>query len=447
MKAQRSALANGSRVALTTLGCKVNAYESAIIAQRLGADHWTRVGERECADLYVINSCTVTAEADRQTRQAVRRALRLNPAARVVVTGCYAQNDPQACADIPGVSLVVGNGQKLSIPGLICDLPVPSERPAPVRMEQSVNVPIQLLNGYHDRSRALVQVQQGCDQSCTFCVIHRARGASRSLAVDAVVRQVRRFIAQGYREIVVCGIDLGSYGQERGGPAVSLAALLAYIANLPGDFRIRLSSLDPVHLDDQLLEVLASSPRFCPYLHLSIQCGSTLILKRMGRRYDAALVRERVVQARGRIPGLILGGDIMVGFPTESAEDFAQTLRLIDELDIIYPHVFTYSARPGTPAARISRQVPKNVRRERAAILRQTGQQLRTRALESQLWQEAEILVEQVNPGGSAAYHGRLANYMPVWLSTPPAGAGCFQAAQIVGRQGDTLVARALGRE
>ena len=447
MKAQRSALANGSRMALTTLGCKVNAYESAIIAERLGADHWTRVGERECADLYVINSCTVTAEADRQTRQAVRRALRLNPAARVVVTGCYAQNDPQACADIPGVSLVVGNGQKLSIPGLICDLPVPSERPAPVRMEQSVNVPIQLLNGYHDRSRALVQVQQGCGQACTFCVIHRARGASRSLAVDAVVRQVRRFIAQGYREIVVCGIDLGSYGQERGGPAVSLAALLAYIANLPGDFRIRLSSLDPVHLDDQLLEVLASSPRFCPYLHLSIQCGSTLILKRMGRRYDAALVRERVVQARGRIPGLILGGDIMVGFPTESAEDFAQTLRLIDELDIIYPHVFTYSARPGTPAARISRQVPKNVRRERAAILRQTGQQLRTRALESQLWQEAEILVEQVNPGGSAAYHGRLANYMPVWLSTPPAGAGCFQAAQIVGRQGDTLVARALGRE
>ena len=447
MKAQRSALANGSRVALTTLGCKVNAYESAIIAQRLGADHWTRVGERECADLYVINSCTVTAEADRQTRQAVRRALRLNPAARVVVTGCYAQNDPQACADIPGVSLVVGNEQKLSIPGLICDLPVQSGRPAPVRMGQSVDVPIQLLNGYHDRTRALVQVQQGCDQSCTFCVIHRARGASRSLAVDAVVRQVRRFIAQGYREIVVCGIDLGSYGQERGGPAVSLAALLAYIANLPGDFRIRLSSLDPVHLDDQLLEVLASSPRFCPYLHLSIQCGSTLILKRMGRRYDAALVRERVVQARGRIPGLILGGDIMVGFPTESAEDFAQTLRLIDDLNIIYPHVFTYSARPGTPAARISRQVPKNVRRERAAVLRQAGQQLRTRALDSQLWQEAEMLVEQVNPGGSAAYHGRLANYMPVWLSTPPAGAGCFQAAQIVGRQGDTLVARALGRE
>jgi len=447
MKAQRSALANGSRVALTTLGCKVNAYESAIIAQRLGADHWTRVGERECADLYVINSCTVTAEADRQTRQAVRRALRLNPAARVVVTGCYAQNDPQACADIPGVSLVVGNEQKLSIPGLICDLPVQSGRPPPVRMGQSVDVPIQLLNGYHDRTRALVQVQQGCDQSCTFCVIHRARGASRSLAVDAVVRQVRRFIAQGYREIVVCGIDLGSYGQERGGPAVSLAALLAYIANLPGDFRIRLSSLDPVHLDDQLLEVLASSPRFCPYLHLSIQCGSTLILKRMGRRYDAALVRERVVQARGRIPGLILGGDIMVGFPTESAEDFAQTLRLIDDLNIIYPHVFTYSARPGTPAARISRQVPKNVRRERAAVLRQAGQQLRTRALDSQLWQEAEMLVEQVNPGGSAAYHGRLANYMPVWLSTPPAGAGCFQAAQIVGRQGDTLVARALGRE
>ncbi|MEE1559406.1 MAG: hypothetical protein V1245_08350, partial [Arenicellales bacterium] len=187
MKAQRSALANGSRVALTTLGCKVNAYESAIIAQRLDADHWTMVGERECADLYVINSCTVTAEADRQTRQAVRRALRLNPAARVVVTGCYAQNDPQACADIPGVSLVVGNEQKLSIPGLICDLPVQSGRPAPVRMGQSVDVPIQLLNGYHDRTRALVQVQQGCDQSCTFCVIHRARGASRSLAVDAVV--------------------------------------------------------------------------------------------------------------------------------------------------------------------------------------------------------------------------------------------------------------------
>ena len=440
------------RAAIVTLGCKVNTFESAVMAQRLAADHWTVVDPRDTADLYVINSCTVTAEADRQTRQATRRVLRKNPSAQVIVTGCYAQNEPAECATIPGVSLVLGNDHKLEVAQAARGLAADSrQNPVPIRVDRLSSLPAALLNGYESRTRAFVQIQQGCDQSCTFCVIHRARGHSRSFDRKSVLRQIDTFLDQGYREIVLCGVDLGSYNDlsnDKRPEITSLTGLLQDIAILPGDFRVRLSSIDPVHIDDLLLSILAQSDRFCPYLHVSLQSGSTLILKRMKRRYDAVFLMERLAAARERIESLVLGADVMAGFPTETESDFGCTLEILKKANIVYPHVFAYSARPGTPAARIPRQVPRDERRRRATELRKVGQHLRAEALTGMNLSSGRLLVERA-PGLSepAAYHGRLANYMPVRLrgSIPPVGT--LLDVMVTGVDGDVLIAEALSAD
>lgn len=440
------------RAAVITLGCKVNTFESAVMAQRLAEDHWTVVGSRDTADLYVINSCTVTAEADRQTRQATRRVLRQNPSAQVIVTGCYAQNEPAGCATIPGVSLVLGNDHKLAVAQAARELPRDS-RPdqVPVRVDRLSSLPAALLNGYESRTRAFVQIQQGCDQSCTFCVIHRARGQSRSFDRQSVLRQIHTFVDQGYREIVLCGVDLGSYSDlsdDKQQEITSLTRLLQEIAVLPGDFRVRLSSIDPVHIDDLLLSTLAQSNRFCPYLHVSLQSGSTLILKRMKRRYDAVFLMERLEAARERIGSLVLGADVMAGFPTETESDFRCTLEVLKKANIVYPHVFAYSARPGTPAARIPRQVPRDERRRRAAELRQVGQHLRAEALAGMILNTGHLLVERApEPSGPATYHGRLENYMPVRLRGPIPPVGAILEVMVTGVDGDVLIAEALSAD
>ena len=277
----------GTRAALVTLGCKINSFESAAMAQALAQDSWAIVDSSQTADLYVINSCTVTAEADRQTRQAVGRVLRKNPSARVVLTGCYAQNDPERCAEIPGVSLVVGNDQKNNVAPLVRDLLAGQDKTPAIHVDRLTGLPPALLRGYEDHTRAFVQVQQGCDQACTFCVIHRARGPSYSFAQADILKQVHEFLDSGYRELVICGVDLGSYEHDATVPpetSLALVNLLRKIASVPGEFQIRLSSIDPVHLTDDLLDLIGSDARFCPYLHVSVQSGSTLILKRMKRR-------------------------------------------------------------------------------------------------------------------------------------------------------------------
>ena len=444
--------ATPGRAAVITLGCKVNTFESAVMAQRLVADRWTIVDSRDAADLYVINSCTVTAEADRQTRQATRRVLRQNPSAQVIVTGCYAQNQPAECATIPGVSLVLGNDHKLAVAQAARELPRdPRPSQVPVRVDRLSGLPAALLNGYESRTRAFVQIQQGCDQSCTFCVIHRARGESRSFNRKSVLRQIHTFVDQGYREIVLCGVDLGSYSdlsEDKKPKITSLTRLVQEIAVLPGDFRVRLSSIDPVHIDDLLLSTLAESNRFCPYLHISLQSGSTLILKRMKRRYDAVFLLERLEAAREQIGSLVLGADVMAGFPTETESDFACTREILKKANIVYPHVFAYSARPGTPAARIPRQVPRDERRRRAAELRQVGQHLRAEALTGMILNKGHLLVERV-PGssGPATYHGRLENYMPVRLGGPVPPVGTLLEVMVTGVDGDVLIAEALSAD
>lgn len=400
---------HGKRVGITTLGCKVNTYESEIISETLKSDNWLTVPNTEQADLYLINTCTVTKEADRQARQEVRRAVKRNPDALVVVTGCYAQMDPEACAAIPGVDLVLGNDQKLDVHSLLPQLQR-GELPRIMvgDLDQHVSLPDNLVTGFDSHTRAFVQIQQGCDQGCTFCIIHVARGPSRSIAPSVIKRQVQRLVLNGYPEVVICGVDLGSYGEDfpdtekRFNLSRLLRELLSLDALPSNPFRIRLSSLDPHHLSDELIDLMASEERICPQFHLSLQSGNTLILKRMKRRYDADHVRERIFAMRQKIPNLVISADVMVGFPTEEESHFQDTLEMVKELDIAYPHVFSYSEREGTPAARIptAKQVPVDVRKQRNKAVREMGEQLRCELMTRSVGRAMWVLVEKLSRHG-----------------------------------------------
>ncbi len=403
------------RVKFLTLGCKVNAFESELIAEKIVGDHYQRVYSGDQADLYVINTCTVTAEADRQARQLVRRAVRQNPDARVIVTGCYAQMDPDTCAAIPGVDLVVGNSQKLDIPELLDELyrgRLPSVLLRDI--DKEISLPDQLLQGFDGYTRAFVQIQQGCDQGCTFCIIHKARGPNRSFSPAMIKRQCERLIMNGYGEIVICGVDIGSYGSDFMDRDFGLTSLLKSLLKIAGDFRLRLSSIDPAHITDDFIDLISQNQKICPQLHLSLQSANTLILKRMKRRATREIVYDRINALRAAIPELVLSADILVGFPTETDAQFIETLDAVRELEIAYPHVFSYSSRPGTPAARIPSQVPKSERKRRAKSVREAGMEVWQRVARRQIGHRVSVIVESTvnkKEPGQEWKIGRAANY------------------------------------
>ena len=414
------------RVATTTMGCKVNQFETEAIRQALRGADYELVPFDQDADLYLVNTCTVTREADRQARQLIRRALRRNPEAFMVVAGCYAQRDPEAVAAIPGVDLVLGNGEKVDVHGLIPDLEAgalprvmvgdPSEASA---------VPEGLLARFESRTRGFLQVQQGCDQHCTFCIIASVRGGSRSVPARHVVRQVDRWAAVGTRELVITGVDVGAYGADLdGGPG--LAGLLAAAAEREGDFRLRLSSLDPSHICDELIELFRAEPKLCPHIHLSLQHGDARVLKQMKRRYGPDLVRSRINRLRQAVPDLVLSADVLVGFPTETEAAFDNALNLVDELEIAYPHVFPFSPRPETPGGRIPehKQVHPAERKARAARMRELGEGIRDRVLARAVGVPRRVLVEEGGGDRPGWVPGRGADYLPVRLPAALAEAG-----------------------
>ncbi|MFP4615612.1 MAG: tRNA (N(6)-L-threonylcarbamoyladenosine(37)-C(2))-methylthiotransferase MtaB [Thiohalorhabdus sp.] len=409
------------RVATSTMGCKVNQFETEAIRQALqGADYELVPFEAE-ADLYLVNTCTVTREADRQARQLVRRALRRSPDAFMVVAGCYAQRDPQAVAAIPGVDLVLGNGEKVDVHGLIPDLEAGELPQVMVGDPDAASaVPEGLLTRFESRTRGFLQVQQGCDQSCTFCIISSVRGGSRSVPVRHVVRQVDRWAQVGTREFVVTGVDVGSYGADLADGA-DLAGLLAAVAEREGDFRLRLSSLDPSHITDELIDLFRDEPKLCPHVHLSLQHGDGKVLKQMKRRYGPELVRERMAALRKAAPDLVLSADVLVGFPTETEAAFDNALALVEELEIAYPHVFPFSPRPETPGGRIpeAKQVPAPERKARAARMRELGTEIRQRVLQRAVGRRQRVLVEEPDRHHPGWVRGRAATYLPVRL---PAG-------------------------
>ena len=406
-------------VEILTFGCRLNAYESEVMRGHAAA----------LTDTVIVNTCAVTAEAERQARQAIRRAVRERPGARIVVTGCAVQIDPAAWRDLPGVTRVLGNADKLrpeswaaDASGGVSDIMAARE------------TAMHLVTEFAGRARAFVQVQQGCDHRCTFCVIPFGRGANRSVPVGAVVAQVRALVAAGYQEVVLTGVDIASYGADLPGtPRLGqlVRRMLTLVPELP---RLRLSSLDPAALDPDIWRLLAEEPRLMPHLHLSLQAGSDLILKRMKRRHLRAGAMAAIAQARALRPGIAIGGDLIAGFPTETEALFRETLDFVAEAELPFLHVFPYSERPGTPAARMP-AVPVPLRRERAARLRAVGAANVGRFLAAQLGQTVSVLTESADRGHSE-------HFAAVRLAAP-GEPGRLVAARVVGLAEQSLLAEA----
>ncbi len=384
-------------VEIITLGCRLNTYESE--AMRALAS------EAKLANAVIVNTCAVTGEAVRQARQAIRRARRQRLDAEIIVTGCAAQIDPQSFAAMPEVSRVIGNTEKMRAASF-----APSEERVRVSDIMAVReIAPHLIEGFTERTRAYVQVQNGCDHRCTFCIIPYGRGNSRSAGAGDVVSQVRLLVDNGYREIVLTGVDLTSWGADLPG-APQLGALVARILKLVPDLpMLRLSSLDAIEMDAQLFELVTGHERVAPYLHLSLQHGDDLILKRMKRRHSRDQSIELCARLKEARPEIALGADLIAGFPTEQDAHFANTLSLIDDCELAFVHAFPFSPREGTPAARMP-QVERAVVKQRAARLRQAGAAALARHLDAWLGREAEALVEREG-------FARLADFTGVALS------------------------------
>jgi threonylcarbamoyladenosine tRNA methylthiotransferase MtaB len=423
MTAAKDAAILDASVEVVTFGCRLNAYESEVIRQRAAEDGLT--------DAVIFNTCAVTNEAVRQARQAIRKIRRERPEARLIVTGCAAQIDPAAFAAMDEIDLVLGNGEKTTVGAY-----APALADAPrVRVNDIMSVREtagHLIDGLKDRARAYVEVQNGCDHRCTFCIIPYGRGPSRSVPMGAIVDEVRRLVAVGHNEVVLTGVDLTSYGEDLPGrPSLGQLTrrLLKAVPELP---RLRISSIDAAEADDDLIAALGEETRLMPHLHLSLQAGNDLILKRMKRRHlraDAIRFAERLRAAR---PDIVLGADFIAGFPTESEEAFEDTMRLVDEAGLTYLHVFPFSPRPGTPAAKMP-QVPRALGKARAERLRAKGEGALHRFLDSRMGRSERVIVE--TPG-----LGRTEHFAPVRLSGA-AVPGEILSVTIAAREGGELIA------
>ncbi len=418
---------------IVTFGCRLNAFESDLIRRA--------AGEAGLADAVIVNTCAVTAEAERQARQAIRRARREHPGARIIVTGCAATLTPARYAALPEVDLVLDNNAKLRAESYRA-APHPNPLPASGARERAAAQTPRPASGEREgpaakpwegegqlRPRAYLQVQQGCDHRCTFCIIPYARGPSRSVPAAAIAAQARALVAAGAREIVLTGVDLTAYGADLPGSSTGRPSLGAVarqlLAEVPELSRLRLSSLDPSEIDDDLWALFAEEPRLMPHLHLSLQAGDDLILKRMKRRHSRADAIAAVRRARALRPDVAIGADLIAGFPTEDEAMFRNSLDLVGECGIAFLHVFPYSPRPGTPAARMP-PVASAIVRERAARLRAAGAAALAADLAARIGSEGDVLIEK--PGS-----GRAAFYAPVAC---PADAVGVQGMRFTGAAG-----------
>jgi len=411
----------------TTLGCRLNAYETEAmkdLAQQAGV-----------ANAHVVNTCAVTAEAVRKARQEIRRIARENPGATIIVTGCAAQTEPETFAEMPEVTRVIGNHEKMQAEtwkGLAPDLIGETER---VQVDDILSVKEtagHLIDGFGTRARAYVQVQNGCDHRCTFCIIPYGRGNSRSVPAGVVVEQIKRLVGAGYNEVVLTGVDLTSWGADL--PAEpKLGDLVRRILKLVPDLpRLRISSIDSVEADPALIEAIATEPRLMPHLHLSLQAGDDMILKRMKRRHLRDDAIRFCADMRAARPDLIYGADIIAGFPTETEEMFANTLAMVKDCGLTWLHVFPYSPRKGTPAARMP-QVAKPLIKDRAARLRSLGEELAAAHLAAQVGRQHQVLMENPRMGRTEQFtEVRFDADQPV---------GAIVPARIVGHDGAQLTA------
>jgi threonylcarbamoyladenosine tRNA methylthiotransferase MtaB len=406
---------------IVTFGCRLNIHESEAMKTVIGA----------LGDLTGVNSCAVTAEASRQARQAIRRLKRNHPERRIVVTGCAAQTDAHRFAAMSEVSFVVGNAEKLN-PATWKALDRAEGKLVTSDIMAARNIALPQIGGFEARARGFVQVQNGCDHRCTFCIIPFGRGNSRSLPPHTVIAQIRRLVEAGYKEIVLTGIDLTSYGPDLAEPLALGTLIRLILKEVPELPRLRLSSIDSVEADADLLRALAEEERLMPHLHLSLQSGDDLILKRMKRRHLRADTLRFCAEARRLRPDIVFGADLIAGFPTEDEAMFGRSLDLIEACGIVYLHAFPFSPRPGTPAARMP-PVDGIAIKDRAARLRAAGEAALTRFLDAQIGRVSEILTERSGIG-------RTVHFAPVRPDKPFAP-GEIHRVRVTGRAGRELVA------
>ncbi len=409
---------------IRTLGCKVNQSESDALAAVLHDQGMLAVEENPAADekttqadVCIVNTCTVTERASTQSRQAIRQLIRQYPNAKIVVTGCYAQTQPEEIRKIPGVHLVVGREEKHRIPLLLADPAAPARDTTAPRWAVPAPAPCADHAGgaFEPRTRAFLKIQDGCNACCTYCIVPRARGRSRSMPPQQVAAALTRLGQKGYREVVLSGIHLGCYGLDLA-PATSLLDLVRHIDDLGPVDRIRLSSIEPAEISDALIALVAGARRLCPHFHIPLQSGHDGILKKMNRPYSSADFERLVDRIHKALPEAAIGADVMVGFPGEHQEAFEATCALIRRLPLTYLHVFPFSPRKTTPAWGFSDQVAPAVSKQRAAVLREIGNRKREAFYDAFIGKTVAVLIEDDHPDTSGLVRARAANYLPVLL-------------------------------
>ena len=416
------------KVACITLGCRTNQHDTAEMQTLLEKEGFVIVNQREKADAYVINTCTVTQKSDTSSRQAVKKSLELNPDALVIFTGCYAQLNPEEAAALPGLDLVLGNADKLEIAKLL---------KAKLRLWKKSEITEIVMSDIHKKrifrtipvksfqgiTKAFIKVQTGCNEKCSFCTVVRARGKSVSDNRGNILNNIQEAINADFKEITLTGINLGTWGMDTG---ETFSSLVQDIIQLPGDFRVRLSSINPMEIDHDLIRLIAETEKICSHLHIPLQSGDNKILKQMRRNYNREQYIEVIHRAVNAIPNLGLGADVIVGFPGETDAAFENTRKLIEELPFSYLHVFSYSPRRGTEANDYKDDIPGNIKKERNKILTQLieekGLEFRNKSLNT----IATVLIENQRDKNSGKLKGHTDNYIPISLDGPDPLKNCL---------------------
>jgi threonylcarbamoyladenosine tRNA methylthiotransferase MtaB len=400
---------------ITTLGCKVNQYESDAIAQRLKDLGCVPAGAEDPADLCIINTCTVTQKASMQSRQAVRQFIRSNPQAHIVVTGCYAQTEPDELKKIDGVHHIIGHGDKHNIPDIVLSqekgLPSPSLIRKNILHEHHFKqIPVTVLG---NRTRPFLKIQDGCDTFCTYCIVPYARGRSRSMPLESVLKHIRSLNRAGFHEVVLTGVHLGAYGLDLS-PKTSLTTLLDRIRESNNMDRVRLSSIEPHELTQDIIDLVTKTEIFCDHFHIPLQSGDDQILERMHRPYTSSFFIDLILKIKDQVPDAAIGVDILIGFPGETEKAFENTYSLIEKLPISYLHVFPFSPRPGTPAGKYSQKVPQKTIKARCEKMRQLGNKKKRVFYETIMGKTVEVLIESKRDKATSLLKGITSNYIPV---------------------------------
>ena len=403
------------RFKIVTLGCKVNQYETASLQEILTSKNWKSTEKSIDADIIIINTCIVTQRASYQSRQAIRRAIRENPSAKIVVVGCYPQVFPEELSKIDGVHILAGNKDKLGVPDIL-EKPTSTET---IKIYHNENeqrsfrvIPVKK---FMDRTRAFLKIQDGCDSFCSYCIVPYARGPVRSMKKKDVINAIQAFKKEGYKEIVLTGIHLGKYGKDFTGKS-ELVDLLKKIAREKPDYRIRLSSLEPGEISDELIEMIASERWLCRHFHIPLQSGDRNILKKMNRHYTPPDYKKLILKINKKIPGAAIGVDVITGFPGEDDQAFNNGYVLIEELPVSYLHVFPFSPRKGTPAAEYPDQVDTKIIKQRASRLRELGKRKKSEFYQSCLGKEYSVLTEGWESEEEKIIKGLSDNYLKVFL-------------------------------